>query len=51
MFLEFMEDIVGKFDPHETATALDHLRAARDLVDEGMRRSPACLEEARRKAR
>ena len=31
--------------------ALDHLRAARDLVDEGIRRSPACLEEARRQAR
>ena len=46
-----MEDIVGKFEPHETATALDHLRTARDLVDEGMSRSPACLEEARRQAR
>jgi hypothetical protein len=51
MFLEFMEDLAGKFEPHETAAALDHLRAARALVDEGMRRSPACLEEARRQAR
>jgi len=51
MFLEFMEDLAGKFDPHDTAAALEHLRAARDLVDEGIRRSPACLEEARRQAR
>ena len=49
--LEFMEDIAGKFEPHRTATALDHLRAARDLVGEGVRRSTACLEEARRQAR
>jgi hypothetical protein len=51
MFLEFMEDLADKFEPHDTAAALDHLRAARDLVDEGIRRSPACLEEARRQAR
>jgi hypothetical protein len=51
MFLEFMEDLAGKFEPHETAAALDHLHAARDLVDEGIKLSPACLEEARRQAR
>ena len=51
VFLEFMEDLGGKFAPHETAAALAHLRAARDVVDEGIRHSPACLEEARRQAR
>lgn len=51
VFLDDIEDLASKVEQLNPEATLIRLRATRDLLAEGLRRGPACLQEARRQAR
>ena len=51
IFLDDMEDLASKAEQLNPEAILMRLHATRDLLVEGLRQGPACLQEARRQAR